>query len=139
MITGFFLATLNAILNSLSAIFIVLGFVAIKRRDIARHKRMMLSAFITSTLFLASYITRFAMFGDTRFSGTGVVRTLYFVLLISHVLLATLVAPGVVYTLYRGLRDERAKHRAIGRKVLPVWAYVSVTGVMVYLALYHYP
>ena len=136
--TGYFLATLNAILNSLAAVFMCLGFIAIRNRRIEQHKRMMLAAFASSALFLASYLTRIFLFGDTKFSGTGVIRTLYFVLLISHVVLALVVAPGVIYSVVQGLRDERAKHKKIAKRVLPVWAYVSVTGVLVYLALYHY-
>ena len=138
MITGFFLATLNASLNSLSAIFMLLGYRAIRRKDITNHKRFMLAAFTASALFLTSYLTRIAMFGDTKFMGQGAVRYVYFTILISHIILAVFVAPGVVYVLTQGLRDQRDKHRPAARKVLPVWAYVSVTGVLVYLFLYQY-
>lgn len=136
--TGFFLATLNACLNSLAFIFMILGMRAINARNIELHKKMMLGAFTSSALFLVSYLTRIFMFGDTKFQGTGAIRTAYFALLISHVVLAVVVAPGVIYSLIKGLRDERQAHKRVASKVLPVWAYVSVTGVLVYLALYHY-
>lgn len=137
--TSYFLATLNACLNSAAFVFMMLAMRAINARDIERHKRLMLSAFASSSLFLVSYLTRIVMFGDTKFQGTGLVRTLYFGLLISHVVLAVVVAPGVIYSLIKGLRDERQAHTRVAKKVLPIWAYVSVTGVLVYLALYHYP
>lgn len=138
MITGFTLASLNAVLNSLSAILMFLGYRAIRRKDIATHRRFMLGAFTSSTLFLTSYLTRKFVFGDTQFMGEGLVRYVYFTMLISHVLLAVVVAPGVVYVLTQGLRDAREKHRRAAKKVLPIWAYVSVTGVLVYLFLYHW-
>ncbi len=136
MITGYALATLNALLNSCAALFMVLGYRAIKRKDKARHKRMMLAAFTASCLFLASYLTRMVLFGDTRFEGQGAIRYVYFVILISHVLLATAVAPMVIGTVVLGLRDRVATHRKLARWTFPIWAYVSVTGVVVYLMLY---
>lgn len=139
MITGFLLASINASLNAMAGVFMLLGFRAIKARHIERHKQMMLAAFSSSALFLVSYLTRIVLFGDTKFMGSGAIRIGYFALLISHVLLAIVVAPGVVYSVVQGLRDERDKHKRIARKVLPIWGYVSVTGVLVYLALYHYP
>lgn len=139
MITGFFLASLNALLNSLAGMFMFLGYRAIKARRLEAHKKMMLAAFTSSALFLTSYLTRIVMFGDTKFMGTGALRIAYFALLISHVLLAIVVAPGVIYSVVMGLRDQRDKHKRIAPKVLPVWGYVSVTGVLVYLALYHFP
>lgn len=138
MITGFALATLNASLNSLSAVLMLLGYRAIKRKDIETHKRFMLAAFTSSSVFLASYLTRFVMFGDTKFQGEGWVRYLYFGILIPHVILAVLVAPAVVYTLLKGLRGEHDTHRRIASKVFPVWVYVSVTGVLVYMFLYQW-
>jgi putative membrane protein len=104
-----------------------------------RHKRLMLSAFAASCLFLASYLTRIYLFGDTRFAGQGGLRVFYFALLISHVLLALAVAPMVLTTLWHGLRANYPRHRSIARITFPIWAYVSVTGVLVYLLLYHLP
>jgi len=138
MITGYLLASLNAILNSLSAVLMLFGYRAIRRKDITTHKRFMLGAFTSSALFLTSYLTRIFMFGDTKFMGQGAVRYVYFSILISHVLLAIVVAPGVIYVLTKGLRDEREQHRRAAKKVLPIWAYVSVTGVLVYLFLYQW-
>ena len=139
MITGFALATLNALLNTTAAVLMVAGFAAIKRKQTVRHKRLMLGAFAASCVFLASYVTRMVLFGDTRFLGQGGLRIFYFALLVSHVLLAMAVAPMVLTTLFHGLRANYARHRAIARFTFPVWAYVSVTGVLVYLMLYHLP
>lgn len=138
MITGYALATLNAILNSLSAVLMFFGYRAIRRRDIDAHKRFMLGAFCSSALFLASYLTRIALFGDTKFMGQGPIRYVYFAILISHVLLAVVVAPGVIYSVLKGLKDEREQHKKVAPKVLPIWGYVSVTGVLVYMFLYQW-
>lgn len=134
--SGLQLATLNALCNSAAMILMACGFVAIrkKRRDV--HRRYMLGAFAASCLFLAGYLTRIAMYGDTHFAGQGALRIFYFVLLVSHVLLAMIAAPMVVTTLIFGLRQSVARHRKLARFALPVWAYVSVTGVVVYLMLY---
>lgn len=139
MITGFALATLNALLNLTAAVLMVLGFVAIKRKQTVRHKRLMLGAFFASCLFLTSYLTRIVLFGDTRFAGQGGLRIFYFALLVTHVLLALAVAPMVLTTLWHGLRANYPRHRGIARFTFPIWAYVSVTGVLVYLMLYHLP
>ena len=139
MITGYNLATLNALFNTVAFSCMVAGYLAIKRGERERHKRWMLAAFTASCLFLSSYLTRIFLFGDTRFGGSGVVRYLYLALLASHVLLAMAVAPLVIATLSLGLRARFATHRKWARRTLPVWAYVSVTGVLVYLFLYHGP
>ncbi len=139
VVTGFALATLNALLNTTAAVLMVLGFVAIKRKQTLRHKRLMLGAFTASCLFLTSYLTRIFLFGDTRFAGEGGLRVFYFALLISHVLLAMAVAPMVLTTVFLGLRANYARHRKVARFTFPMWAYVSVTGVLVYLLLYHLP
>lgn len=135
MTLGFVLATLNATLNSISAACAFLGWRAIKRKDIERHKRFMLSAFAASMLFLGSYVTRMVLFGDTKFTGEGTVRIIYFGVLISHVLLATVSAPLVLTTLVLGLKKKVAIHRKFARITLPIWVYVSVTGVVVYAFL----
>lgn len=138
MSLSYVLATLNALLNSLSAILMLLGFRAIKARRTATHRKFMLAAFTSSALFLASYLTRFSLFQDTPFAGQGAVRYVYFAILIPHVILAVLVTPAVIQTLRLGLRDERARHKRLARWVFPVWVYVSVTGVLVYLFLYQF-
>ena len=139
MITSFGLATLNALINTAATVFVVLGYRAVRQKRVADHKRHMLTAFALSGVFLASYLTRIYMFGDTRFGGTGAVRYAYLSLLASHVILAVLIAPGVLYTVVLGLRGRVEQHRRIAPKVFPVWLYVLVTGVLVYLVLHHFP
>jgi putative membrane protein len=138
VITNYGLATLNASLNATALVCVLLGARAIYRKQFDVHKRFMLAAFCISILFLASYGTRIVMFGDTHFPGTGSSRYVYFFLLISHVGLAVLIAPFVLYTVILGLRDQRARHLRIAPKVLPVWIYVLATGVLVYLFLHHW-
>lgn len=138
MLSGFALASLNATLNTVAFVLMMLGYFAIKRGERERHKKLMLSAFVASCLFLLSYLTRIALHGDTRFQGEGAIRIVYFAILIPHVLLAMAVAPMVVVTLRHGLKDRIEKHRAIAKWTFPIWVYVSVTGVIVYALLYHY-
>jgi uncharacterized membrane protein YozB (DUF420 family) len=141
-----FLPHVNAVLNSISGIFLVTGFVFIRRRHIAAHRACMIAAFTASTVFLASYVTYHSLLvyylgrGPTRFLGEGWVRPFYFFILTSHTMLAMVVTPLVLVTLYRALRGRFDKHRWIARITAPVWLYVSVTGVIVYLMLYQiYP
>ena len=134
--TSFLLATLNAILNTTSAGCALLGWRAIKRKAVERHKRFMIAAFVASCLFLTSYLTRIFLFGDTPFRGTGPIRALYFTVLVSHVALALVAAPLVVSTLVLGLTKRFTTHRKLARITFPIWVYVSVTGVIVYLFLY---
>jgi uncharacterized membrane protein YozB (DUF420 family) len=138
MLSGFALASINATLNSLAFVLMTLGWLAIKRGERERHKRLMIAAFVSSCLFLTSYLTRIALYGDTHFKGEGLMRIVYFAILIPHVLLAIAVAPMVIVTLNHGLKDRIDKHRVIAKRTLPIWAYVSVTGVIVYLMLYHW-
>ncbi len=138
MITSYNLATLNALLNAAAFTCVFLGYRAIRARDFQTHKRFMLTAFTLSAIFLTSYLTRIALFGNTPFPGTGLARSAYFALLISHVGLALVIAPAVIYLVVLGLRDQRERHRKIAPKVLPVWMYVLATGVLVYLVLYHF-
>ena len=137
---------LNAALNTSAAIAIVSGFYFIMKRKVAQHRFSMLTASTVSALFLVSYITHHAVrtyyfgLGPSRFTGQGIIRPIYFTLLTSHTILATLITPFVLVTLYRGLTGKVDKHRRLARLVLPVWLYVSVTGVVVYLMLYQiYP
>jgi putative membrane protein len=138
VISNYALATLNATLNATALVIVLLGARAIKLRQIERHKRLMLSAFVISAVFLASYLTRMFLYGDTHFPGEGAIRYFYFFLLISHVGLAVLIAPAVIYTVFLGVKDRRAKHKRIAPKVLPIWIYVLATGVLVYLFLHHW-
>ncbi|HKF41504.1 MAG TPA: DUF420 domain-containing protein [Thermoanaerobaculia bacterium] len=130
------LATLNACLNATSALFLLLGRRAIRRLEIGRHRRLMISAAVTSGLFLVSYLTYHAKAGSVRFPGTGLVRPVYFAILISHTLLAAAVPPLALRALYLGLKRRDEKHRRVARWAYPIWLYVSVTGVLVYLMLY---
>ena len=134
------LPALNACLNATSALFLLLAYRAIRRLEIDRHRRLMIAAAITSAVFLASYLTYHAKVGSVRFTGQGPVRTVYFAILISHTILAVAVLPLVLRTLYLGLRRRDDKHRRIARWTFPIWLYVSVTGVVVYVMLYRlYP
>jgi putative membrane protein len=132
---------INAVLNSLSALFLVTGFLFIRRRRITAHRAMMTGALLSSALFLISYlIYHFVFQGLTRFSGQGIIRSVYLIILFTHTVLATVILPFVLVTVARALRGEFARHRRIARWTLPLWLYVSVTGVIVYLMLYQlYP
>ncbi len=131
------LPTVNAVLNATSAIFLVAGWRAIRtgRRD--RHRAMMLAALGSSALFLAGYLTRVAMTGTHRFPGHGALRATYLAVLGSHTVLAVVALPMVLRTLYLALRERFAEHRRLARWTFPIWTYVSVTGVAVYVMLYH--
>jgi uncharacterized membrane protein YozB (DUF420 family) len=130
------LPALNATLNGIAALCLVTGFVMIKRRRPDLHKRCMLGALTASTLFLISYVVYHANTGSRPFTGVGPVRVIYFAILITHVVLAALVLPLALLTTTRGLREQYVKHVRIARWTLPVWLYVSVTGVIIYLMLY---
>lgn len=137
---------LNASLNALSGIFLLTGFFFIMRRRTAEHRLCMLSASTVSALFLVSYLTHHALrtyyfgLGPTKFTGEGVIRPIYFTILTSHTVLAALVAPFVLATLWRAIKGRYDSHRRLARLVFPVWLYVSATGVVVYLLLYQiYP
>ena len=131
---------LNAFLNTTSAILLITGYRFIRKGRIVAHRNCQVSAVVTSTLFLISYLTYHSYHGDTRFLGQGIVRPIYFAILISHVCLAIVILPLVLITLLRALRGDFLRHRRIARWTLPIWLYVSVTGVIVYLMLYHiYP
>ena len=130
------LPTLNALLNTVSATLLISGYTLIRQGKVRAHRTCMLAAFATSTLFLISYLVYHANVGSVPFTGQGAVRTLYFTILISHITLAALVPPLALVTLTHGLRQRFDRHRRIARWTLPVWLYVSVTGVIVYAMLY---
>jgi putative membrane protein len=130
------LPVLNALLNGASAVLLTGGWIAIRRRRVDVHRACMLGAFCVSTLFLVSYVVYHALAGSRAFAGQGWLRGLYFVLLISHIVLAAAMVPFVLTTLYRALGGEFARHARLARRTLPVWLYVSVTGVVVYWMLY---
>jgi len=130
------LPAVNATLNGLSGILLIVGYAAIRAGRINWHRRCMIAAFVTSAIFLVCYVIYHAQVGSVRFTRQGFVRPLYFSILITHVTLAATVVPLAVMTLRRGLRAQYPRHLAIARWTLPVWLYVSVTGVLVYVLLY---
>ena len=130
------LPPVNALLNAASATLVLLGWRAIRAGERERHRALMLGAFGASTLFLAGYLTRIALTGTHAFPGTGLLRATYLAVLASHTLLAALAAPMVLRTLFLGLRARIGDHRRIARWTLPIWLYVSATGVAVYVMLY---
>ena len=130
------LATLNATLNAAAAASVIAGLRAIRRGRVARHRAWMLTAFGCSVAFLVSYLIRVVLFGDTRYAGPESLRTAFYVMLGSHVLLSVVLVPLVLVTLRRGLRGYLEKHRAIARWTAPIWLYVSATGVLVFVALH---
>jgi putative membrane protein len=130
-----FLPMLNALLNGLSAIALVTGFVFIRRLEISRHRAAMITAFIFSSLFLVSYVTNHALHGDMIFPGHGAVRTVYLGILISHIFLSIVVLPMILITFFLSLSGRFPQHKKIARFTFPIWLYVSVTGVVVYAML----
>lgn len=130
------LPALNASLNALAAVLIVTGYVMIRRGRRDLHKRFMLGALATSAAFLVSYVVYHANAGSRPFQGVGMIRVVYFVILITHVILAAAIVPLALTTAVRGLRDQLDRHVAIARWTFPIWLYVSVTGVVIYLMLY---
>jgi putative membrane protein len=131
------LPSVNAVLNATSAVLLVLGFRAIRAGHIQRHRALMLAALGSSLLFLAGYVTRIALTGTHAFPGSGAFRTTYLAVLASHTILAATAAPLILRTLFLAFRARFPAHRRIARATLPVWLYVSVTGVVVYVMLYH--
>jgi putative membrane protein len=130
------LPALNATLNGISAVFLTVGYILIRRRDVRRHKACMLGALITSGLFLTSYVIYHANVGSRPFEGQGPVRVVYFAILITHVVLAAVILPLALTTAARGLWAQYDRHVRIARWTLPLWLYVSLTGVIIYLMLY---
>ena len=131
------LPALNAALNGTCALLLTVGYLFIRRRRVLAHKICMGSAFVTSTLFLISYLTYHHHVGSRPFGGQGAIRSLYFTILISHTILAATIVPLALITMYRALKGRFDRHVRIARWTLPLWLYVSVTGVIVYLMLYH--
>ncbi len=131
------LPAVNAALNGTSAVLLAAGWVMIRRRRVAAHVACMLTAFAVSTLFLASYVVYHYHAGSRPFAGPGWIRPLYLSLLLTHIVLAAAILPLALTTIYRGLRADLGRHRRLARWTLPLWLYVSVTGVLVYWMLYH--
>jgi uncharacterized membrane protein YozB (DUF420 family) len=130
------LPALNAALNATAATLLLIGYRQIRRGRMRAHRACMIAAFAVSTLFLVSYLTYHAQVGSRRFAGTGAIRTVYLSILLTHTVLAALVPPMAIVTLVRALGERFDRHRALARWTLPIWLYVSVTGVVVYVMLY---
>lgn len=130
------LPAVNASLNAISGVLLIAGYFLMRARKIEHHRRFMIAAFATSSLFLVFYVVYHAQVGSVRFTRQGFVRPLYFTILITHVTLAATVVPLAILTLTRGLNARYPQHRRIARWTFPVWLYVSVTGVLVYILLY---
>jgi uncharacterized membrane protein YozB (DUF420 family) len=130
------LPALNATLNATSAILLTMGWILIRRGRWRQHRAFMIAAFCTSVLFLISYLTYHAHIGSKHFPGQGTIRIVYFTILLTHTVLAAVIVPLILITLSRALSSRFDKHRAIARWTLPLWMYVSITGVVVYLMLY---
>ena len=131
-----YLPHLNASLNAVAGVLLVIGWVLIRNKRVAAHRRCMISAFAVSTLFLLSYVIYHSQAGSRPYAGTGTLRTVYFSILIPHVILAAAVPPLAIVTLKRGLALDEVRHRRIARWTFPIWMFVSVSGVAVYLMLY---
>ena len=132
------LPLVNAVLNGTSTFCLLLGLWSIQQGDTERHKRFMVAALTVSVLFLVSYLTYHSLHGSTKFQGQGGVRTLYFAILISHTILAAVVAPLVIVTVRFAIRRQFERHKKWARVTFPIWLYVSVTGVLIYMMLYQW-
>jgi uncharacterized membrane protein YozB (DUF420 family) len=130
------LPALNATLNGMAALFLIAGYTFIRRRQIPAHRASMLAAVAASALFLISYVIYHANAGSKPFPGTGPIRTVYFFILVTHIVLAAAIVPMVLMTLSRALRESFDRHVSIARRTLPLWLYVSATGVVIYVMLY---
>ena len=129
------LGALNATFNGISTILLLLGFSAIRKRDFALHMKFMLGAFVSSALFLVSYIVYHHFVGDTKFMGEGVIRYIYFFILITHIVLSVFVVPLVLSSFYFAFAGKYTTHRKVTKWTFPIWLYVSITGVLVYAIL----
>jgi uncharacterized membrane protein YozB (DUF420 family) len=131
------LPSINAALNATAAVLLVCGYLLIRRKQIQAHRKVMTAAFVTSCLFLVCYVVYHVQVGSVRFQHEGAIRTVYLSILTTHTILAAIVPVLAIITLRRGLSARYDKHRKIARWTLPIWLYVSITGVVVYLMLYH--
>lgn len=131
-------AAINAVINSCVSLLLIAALVAVKSKNYVAHKNMMLTAMVLSILFLVSYIAHHLLSGDTKFGGEGAIRYVYFIILITHIFLAAIILPFILYTAYRSLTGEFEKHKKLAKYTWPLWLYVSITGVVVYLMISPY-
>lgn len=131
-------ALINAVINSAVSVILVLALIAVKNKNYLLHKRLMLTAILLSVLFLVSYIAHHLLAGDTVYGGEGSIRYFYYFILITHIILAAIILPFILFTAYRSLTGEYARHKKLARYTWPLWFYVSTTGVAVYLMISPY-
>lgn len=131
-------ARVNAVINSLVAILLIAAYVAVRKKRYERHKKFMFAAMYLSVAFLVSYIAHHLLAGDTKYGGEGAIRYVYFILLITHIFLAAIILPFILFTAYRGLTGEYEKHKKLSRYTWPLWLYVAVSGPLVYLMISPY-
>ena len=132
------LPLINAVLNSMTTVFLVAALVAIKQHNVRLHQRLIYGAFTTTGLFLVTYLTYHSLSESTRYGGEGVLRGVYYFILLTHIVLAAVIVPLALVTFFRGINNRVAEHRAIAKWTMPLWLYVSVTGVVVYLMISPY-
>ena len=131
-------AKFNAVINSIVSLLLIAALIAVKNRRYVLHKKIMMTAIVLSVLFLVSYICHHLFAGDTKFGGVGTIRYFYFFILITHIFLAAIILPFILFTAYRAMISEFANHKKLARITWPIWLYVSVTGVLVYLLISPY-
>jgi len=131
-------AQINAVINSAVTILLIAALIAVKKRNYALHKKIMMWAMVLSILFLVSYICHHLLAGDTKFGGTGAIKTFYYIILFTHIPLAGIILPFILYTAYRGFIGEYPRHKKIARITWPLWLYVAITGVLVYILISPY-
>jgi putative membrane protein len=131
-------ASVNAVINSIVSFLLIVGLIAVKRKNYLIHKRVMIIAIICSCVFLVSYICHHLFTGETKYGGTGAIRYFYLFILATHIILAAVILPFILFSAYRGLTGEYARHRKISKITWPIWLYVSITGVIVYLMISPY-
>lgn len=131
-------AALNAVINTCVAVLLVVGYWLVRHHKYRAHRRAMFAAMLLSVVFLISYVVHHIMAGDTRFGGTGLIRSLYFALLYSHILVASVILPFILFTTYRGLSGDFARHKRLARWTFPLWLYVSLSGPLIYLMISPY-
>lgn len=131
-------ATINAVINSIVSVLLIAAFIAVRRKHYLLHKRIMITAMVLSVLFLVSYISHHLLSGDTKFGGVGNIRYFYFFILSTHIFLAAIILPFILFTAYRALIAEYPHHKKLARITWPIWLYVSITGPLVYLMISPY-
>jgi len=131
-------ALINAVINSIVSLLLVAALMAVKKKNYVQHKNIMMAAMLLSILFLVSYIAHHLLAGETKFGGTGAMKSIYYFILITHIPLAAIILPFILFTAYRGLIGEYPAHKKLARYTWPLWLYVSVTGVLVYIFISPY-